>query len=74
MQISTQRKTSQAVTILTGQVNDQGDLMGVLDMLYQMRMNVLSVTCKLGVELETTFNPYSSFDPPSFGTRFAPNP
>ena len=34
---------NQAVTILEGESQDQAELMGVLNTLYQMRMNILSV-------------------------------
>ena len=36
----------QAITILNGEVQDQAELMGVLNTLYQMRMNILSVVCE----------------------------
>jgi hypothetical protein len=46
MQIASSQKNDQElVTILAGQVQDQADLIGVLNTLYQLRMNILSVTC-----------------------------
>ena len=47
MQISSQKEDDpQAVTILNGKVQDQAELMGVLNTLYQMRLNILSVNCE----------------------------
>ena len=46
MQIeSSQQNDQESVTILTGQVQDQADLIGVLNTLHQLHMNILSVTC-----------------------------
>jgi len=46
MQIDTaSRADKRPVTILTGTVRDQAVLMGVLNGLYQMHMQILSVNC-----------------------------
>ena len=46
MQIAGPKQTDQqSVTTLTGQVQDQAHLIGVLNTLYQLRMNILSVIC-----------------------------
>ena len=51
MQIaSSQQNDQESVTTLTGQVQDQADLIGVLNTLYQLRMNILSVICDSGDE------------------------
>ncbi len=47
MQIESQKAgDQQAVTILNGEVQDQAELMGVLNTLYQLQMNILSVNCE----------------------------
>ena len=47
MRIASQKAgDQQAVTILNGEVQDQAELMGVLNTLYQMRMNILSAVCE----------------------------
>ena len=47
MQIASQKEDDpQAVTILNGEVQDQAELIGVLNTLYQMRLNILSVNCE----------------------------
>ena len=51
MQIASQKEDDQqAVTILNGEVQDQAELIGVLNTLYQMRMNILSVNCEPCIE------------------------
>lgn len=53
MQIASQKEDDQqAVMILKGEVQDQAELMGVLNTLYQMRMNILSVVCETHHEPE----------------------
>ena len=44
--VSQKEDDQQAITILNGEVQDQAALMGVLNTLYQMRMNILSVVCE----------------------------
>ena len=47
MQIVNQKEDDQqAVTTLNGEVQDQAALMGVLNTLYQLQMNILSVNCE----------------------------
>ena len=47
MQIESQKAgDQQAITILNGEVQDQAELMGVLNTLYQLQMNILSVNCE----------------------------
>ena len=47
MQIANQQPgDQQAVTILNGEVQDQAELIGILNTLYQMRLNILSVNCE----------------------------
>ena len=44
MRITSRKEDDQqAVTILNGEVQDQAELMGVLNTLHQVRMNILSV-------------------------------
>ena len=53
MQIACQQQDDQqAVTVLNGEVQDQAELIGVLNTLYQMRMNILSVNCEPCIEPE----------------------
>ena len=55
MQIDTaSRADKRPVTILTGTVRDQAVLMGVLNGLYQMHMQILSVNCTNCDETEET--------------------
>jgi hypothetical protein len=53
MQIATQERESQKpVTTLSGQVPDQAALIGVLNTLYELHLNILSVSCETGSEAE----------------------
>lgn len=55
MQIKSQKESDQqAVTVLSGEVQDQADLIGVLNTLHQMRMTILSVICEDCNEPEAT--------------------
>ncbi|QDV24205.1 hypothetical protein [Aureliella helgolandensis] len=55
MQIGTTSRVDQKpVTTLTGTVRDQAALMGVLNSLYQMHMQILSVNCTNCDETEET--------------------
>ena len=54
MHIETSREDKNPVTTLTGQVRDQAALMGVLNSLYQLHMNILSVSCTNCDEPEET--------------------
>ena len=47
MQIERQKEDDQqAVTILKGEIQDQAELLGVLNTLHQLHMNILSVNCE----------------------------
>ena len=47
MRIASQKDDDQqAVTILNGEPQDQAELIGVLNTLYQIRLNILSVNCE----------------------------
>ncbi|TWT81270.1 hypothetical protein CA13_27210 [Planctomycetes bacterium CA13] len=46
MQIASEQQDDQPITIMTGQVKDQADLIGVLNTLYQIRTQILSVNCE----------------------------
>ena len=55
MQIDTASRADQKpVTTLTGTVRDQAALMGVLNGLYQLHLNILSVNCISCHETEET--------------------
>ena len=55
MQITTTtREARKPVTTLSGQVRDQAALMGVLNGLYQLHLNILSVNCTSCDETEET--------------------
>ncbi|TWT81477.1 hypothetical protein CA13_29300 [Planctomycetes bacterium CA13] len=55
MHITTALRDDQnPVTTLTGQIRDQAALMGVLNSLYQLHMNILSVHCTSCEQTEET--------------------
>jgi hypothetical protein len=53
MQIATEeRECQKPVTTLSGQVPDQAALIGVLNSLYELHLNILSVICETACEKE----------------------
>jgi hypothetical protein len=55
MQIATrQRRGQKPVTTLSGQVQDQAALMGVLNSLYELHLRILSVNCEASHDTKTT--------------------